>query len=1072
MTVDLPQQGKVTSMHAAWYVCATVAGIVLIGAVPIYYSHYTQLIHSDPYGLGRFNVLLQVLVGLSDLANSFISFSLAVLLFWRKPNDRTALFTSSVFLIGAVAWTDALDYFLMAYVGVPSTRDLYLPLQVPWMILLFCIFPNGRFVPRWTRWLFPVSILISLLFLAIAEWRSVLLFTVFPQFVLVMYAQVYRYRRVSSEAERQQTKWVVLGLLLTIVLAVITSLIYKKPSGPLINLIPPMLAIAILRSRLWDIDIIINRTLVYGALTASVVGLYVLLVGWSSIGLQTQNNLAGSVFAILVIAFLFQPLRQRLQRMADRFVPLPQTASRVEQHKHQIAIRESQGTADTMLRGRWLLIARLAWVIVLITLTIMYAFSFVEVREALSTVCDEELCTLMRQIQHMDAGEQIKSSTGPPVGFADRLRPDQVKALETLGLTLDQYGWLGALQMGIPALVFLLIAAGLFWQKSDNWMALFVSVTVATTPLWATPLGFTLAVRQPAWEWVVGLAGFVSSHTTQIFWLIFPTGRFVPRWTRWTLLFFLVSSVFVSFYRPFVEHPRAPEFVAAFVLIYSSIGLYAQVYRYFRVASPLERQQLKWSVVGFAGFLCTALLVVLPLNELLISQAGSMDPARALILSAILDTLFHATTFFIPVAIVIAVLRYRLWEVDIIINRTLVYGALTGIIVIAFVILVGFLSILFQSSGNSIIAILATGLVALLFNPLRQRLQRGVNHLMFGERDDPYIALSRLGQRLEAAYAPESVLPTIVETVAQTLKLPYVGIALNQDGDFKIAAEFGRSKSEPINLPLIYQGEPVGELILAPRAPGEHFTSSERQLLDDLARQAGVAAHAVHLTADLQRSRERLVLAREEERRRLRRDLHDDLAPTLASLGLTASTVTDLISTNPTTATKLVKELQVEIRATVGNIRRLVYDLRPPTLDELGLLAAVHERAGQYSNAPAGFHVTVEAPAELPTLPAAVEVAAYRIVQEALENVSKHSQARTCSIRFANYNGLEIEITDDGIGLPPNITPGVGLRSMRERAEELGGTCMIERGKNGGTRVLACLPIGEFDGALARPHRG
>jgi signal transduction histidine kinase len=243
-------------------------------------------------------------------------------------------------------------------------------------------------------------------------------------------------------------------------------------------------------------------------------------------------------------------------------------------------------------------------------------------------------------------------------------------------------------------------------------------------------------------------------------------------------------------------------------------------------------------------------------------------------------------------------------------------------------------------------------------------------------------------------------------------------------------------------------------------------------LLDDLAPQVGVAVHAVRLTADLQRSREQLVLAREEERRRLRRDLHDDLAPTLASLGLTASTAADLIHTNPTTATALVKELQSEIRATVGNIRRLVYDLRPPTLDELGLLAAVRERAAQYTNAPAGVHITVDAPAELPALPAAVEVAAYRIVQEALENVSKHSQAQQCAIRFANHNGLEIEITDDGIGLPPNITPGVGLRSMRERAEELGGSCVIEPCMNGGTRILARLPIGEFHGTLARPDRG
>jgi signal transduction histidine kinase len=358
---------------------------------------------------------------------------------------------------------------------------------------------------------------------------------------------------------------------------------------------------------------------------------------------------------------------------------------------------------------------------------------------------------------------------------------------------------------------------------------------------------------------------------------------------------------------------------------------------------------------------------------------------------------------------------------------------------------------------------------------------------MYGDRDDPYVALSRLGRRLEASLAPEAVLPTVVTSVREVLKLPYVAIYLQQDSHgYKIVAESaspslrmegGRIRVPGMNreglcIPLIHQGETLGYIVLGPRALNEAFSSTDLRLLDDLAPQVGVAVHAVRLTADLQRSREQLVLAREEERRRLRRDLHDDLAPTLASLGLTASTAADLIPTNPTTATALVKELQTEIRATVGNIRRLVYDLRPPTLDELGLLAAVRERAAQYSNAPDGFAVTVDAPTELPALPAAVEVAAYRIVQEALENVSKHSQARTCSIRFANHSGLEIEIKDDGIGLPPNITPGVGLRSMRERAEELGGSCMIERGVNGGTRILARLPIGGFDGSIARPDRG
>jgi signal transduction histidine kinase len=358
-----------------------------------------------------------------------------------------------------------------------------------------------------------------------------------------------------------------------------------------------------------------------------------------------------------------------------------------------------------------------------------------------------------------------------------------------------------------------------------------------------------------------------------------------------------------------------------------------------------------------------------------------------------------------------------------------------------------------------------------------------------------------------------------VQTIKDALRLPYVAIALKQGHEMAIAAEAGDKRPEARDrrpeaedasigalasrllsavsyLPLGYQGETVGQLILSPRAPGEPFSPGDLRLLDDLARQASVAVHAVQLSSDLQRlaldlqrSRERLVLAREEERRRLRRDLHDDLAPTLAALALTAGAAGDLIATDPAKAQELVAELRSEIRATVGGIRRLVYDLRPPTLDELGLAAAVRERAAQYGSMPGmeqggdfaeALRVTVEAPERLPPMPAAVEVAAYRIVQEALMNVSRHAHARTCHIRLeycsgakADRDALALQVVDDGVGLPEERRAGVGLRSMRERAEELGGACSIERSTGDGTRVSAWLPVLKEvpDGHVTHPDR-
>ncbi|MFQ5923978.1 MAG: histidine kinase, partial [Anaerolineales bacterium] len=277
-----------------------------------------------------------------------------------------------------------------------------------------------------------------------------------------------------------------------------------------------------------------------------------------------------------------------------------------------------------------------------------------------------------------------------------------------------------------------------------------------------------------------------------------------------------------------------------------------------------------------------------------------------------------------PLALAVAIMRHRLFDIDLIINRTLVYGALTASTMGIYVLIVGYLGGLVQERDRSVIAFLTTGLVAVLFQPLRQRLQRGVNRLMYGERDDPYAVLSRLGKGLEGTLVPQSVLPTIAEMVAQTLKLPYVALALKQGEEFKIATAYGQPRGDPIRLPLVYQGEAVGQLIVAPRALDEAFTASEQRLLEDIGHQAGVAVHAVRLTADLQRSRERLVTAREEERRRLRRDLHDGLGPELASLSLKLEAARNLIDRDPNVADSLLAELKTQVQEAIADIRRLV----------------------------------------------------------------------------------------------------------------------------------------------------
>jgi signal transduction histidine kinase len=394
------------------------------------------------------------------------------------------------------------------------------------------------------------------------------------------------------------------------------------------------------------------------------------------------------------------------------------------------------------------------------------------------------------------------------------------------------------------------------------------------------------------------------------------------------------------------------------------------------------------------------------------------------------------------------------------------------------VLVVGYLGALLRTD-DLLVSLIATGVVAVLFAPLRDRLQRVVNRLLYGERDDPYAALSRLGQRLEAALTPEAVLPTVVRTVKEALRLPYAAVEIRRNGSFEVAAETGGPVGDTASLPLLYGGEPVGRLVLG-RRPGEaDFTPADRRLLEDLARQVGVAVHATRLTeealrlsADLQKSRERLVSAREEERRRLRRDLHDGLGPQLASLTMKAEAARDLLESAPDRSSALLEEITTQAQEAVTDVRRLVYGLRPPALDDLGLLGALQAQATHTEHN--GLRVTVEVPEELPSLPAAVEVAVYRIAQEALTNAARHAAAQSCTVRIVpdkRANVLRLEVTDDGRGILEDRSAGVGLASMRERAEELGGTCEIEALSSGGTSVRAILPLvrGAEEGKAAEP---
>jgi signal transduction histidine kinase len=396
-----------------------------------------------------------------------------------------------------------------------------------------------------------------------------------------------------------------------------------------------------------------------------------------------------------------------------------------------------------------------------------------------------------------------------------------------------------------------------------------------------------------------------------------------------------------------------------------------------------------------------------------------------------------------------------------VLTRALVYGFLSLVLVAVYLAMVVTLDLFI---GGLLPQVVAAGVAALAVLPLRDLAQRRINQLVYGLRDDPAAAFARLGDRLDAAGAPEDILPAAARTVAEALRLPYVAIEVGGETLCRYGRELPGGTEA---LPLPFAGETIGHLVLQTRGSGDSsadLAPTERRLLADLARQVAVAARAVALTQALQASRHRLVAAREEERRRLRRDLHDGLGPTLAGIALGIDTVRRALpgSEPPAampapdaTVTDLLGTLREATEAAVGDIRRIVYDLRPPILDELGLAGAVREQAVRLGAA------SVDVPETLPALPAAVEVAAYRIAVEALTNAARHAPGTPVSVQLAVNGRLELRVADGGAGLPDGYRAGVGLTSMRERAAELGGSCVVSRRTPCGTLVHAEFPLPE-----------
>ncbi len=452
----------------------------------------------------------------------------------------------------------------------------------------------------------------------------------------------------------------------------------------------------------------------------------------------------------------------------------------------------------------------------------------------------------------------------------------------------------------------------------------------------------------------------------------------------------------------------------------------------YRAGSPLGRQQT--AVFGIA-FLC-------PVAGLVLSFGDAATPL-----------VFGITSLPVPVALGVAVLQHRLYDIPLLVNRSLAYGTLWLAVAGLYAVVIAGVGSILQTRGAAWLPWVAAGVVAVSFAPMRDALQAASNRVVYGQWSRPGDVLAATARRLGDATDVPALLASLVEEVGSGLGLRYVEIT---DPDGRTLAAYGTATSDVDRLPMTSYGAVVGHLAWA-RRPLRH---SDRELLVDLARQVGTVAHAQGLLDAVRASQERLVSAREEERRRLRRDLHDGLGPALASLSLRVDTTRNRLGTpdggSPEADAALIA-LRSGIQATVMDVRRIVEGLRPPALDELGLVDAVRQlTAGLVAGT--DLQVGIDAD-ELPRLPAATEVAAYRILQEALANAVRHAHAAHVCVRLRYADGsIDLDVSDDGSGVLVPREGGIGLPGMRERAEEIGGRFSIVAAPGAGTTVSVTLP--------------
>jgi two-component system NarL family sensor kinase len=609
-----------------------------------------------------------------------------------------------------------------------------------------------------------------------------------------------------------------------------------------------------------------------------------------------------------------------------------------------------------------------------------------------------------------------------------------------MGVTFAVCGAVIAWHRPRNAIGWLFAGAGLAYATSALGAPLLKALHDGSAPVGAQRAVIT--VFSYSWPWAISL--FLPLAL-----LLFPDGR--PPSARWRVV---VVATIVT----------APLFVLEMGASQEPVDQSIPLFGYLTLAGQAGLQPL-WTI----SELRVAVLLALAIVALVLRYRRADEMGRRQLLWLVLATIvllacvlpwsFVAGTPvvvlfaipLVPIAVAVAIVRYQLLDIRLVVSRALAWLLASIAVVAGYAALVALLDTFVSVRlGRSAVA---TVVIALVVAPLLPRLQRLVDRAMYGDRGDPASVVSRIGAELSGER--EDGLNGVVTAVRDGLRMPSVAVFAGGT----LLARAGTTPQATGSVPLEYAGAPVGELVVGLRRGERTLADADRTVLTLVAVPLATAVHAMGLSTELQASRERIVTAGEEERRRLRRDLHDGLGPTLTGIALIADAAANLLERDPAAAGELLTTLRTDSRTAIADVRRIVENLRPPALDELGLVGALRERAEQLRWRADGqaIQVRLDLPDEVPALPAAVEAAGYRIVTEALNNVVRHSSASVAVMRMSCGQTLDMEIVDDG---PRDGAwrPGVGLQAMRERAAELGGQFEAGPSPEGG-RVFVSLPL-------------